>query len=102
MFKWGRKKHDRITERWPKDEKGELISPVLFQHVLGSELDVEMAVNLLEAYGSPVLRKAPGDGGFGELFLGASGFGVDLYVPETMLEDAQNIVSGDIVEEEQE
>ena len=63
--------------------------------------DVEMAVNLLEAYGIPALRKAPGDGSFGEVFLGASGFGVDIYVPETMLEDAQNIVSADIIEEEE-
>ena len=46
-------------------------------------------------------RKAPGDGSFGEVFLGSSGFGVDIYVPETMLEDAQNIVSADILEDEE-
>ena len=101
MFKWGRKKFDRISERWPKDEKGETVSPVFFQHILGSELDIEMTVNLLEAYGIPVLRKASGDGTLGEVILGVSGCGVDLYVPETMLEDAQNIVSGDIVDEEE-
>lgn len=100
MFKWGRKKFDRISERWPKNDNGENVPPVLFQHIQGTELDVEMSVNLLEAYGIPALRKASGDGNFGELMLGASGYGVDIFVPETLLEDAQNIVSGDIVSEE--
>ena len=101
MFKWGRKKFDRISERWPKQENGEPVAPVFFEHIQGSDLDVEMTVNLLEAYGVPALRKASGDGALGEVLLGASGFGVDIYVPETMFEDAQNIVSGDIIEEEQ-
>ena len=61
-----------------------------------------MMINLLEAYEIPVLRKASGDGALGEVILGVSGYGVDIYVPETMLQDAQNIVSGDIVEEEDE
>ena len=100
MFNWRRKKFDRITERWPKTEDGELVPPVLFQHINGSELDVEMTVNLLEAYGIPVLRKASGDGTLGEVILGASGYGVDIFVPETMLEDAQNIMSADIIDEE--
>ncbi len=99
MFKWGRKKFDRISDRWPKQENGESVPPVLFQHIQGSELDVEMTVNLLEAYGIPALRKASGDGTLGEVLLGASGFGVDIFVPENMLEDAQNVVSADIVEE---
>ena len=102
MFKWGRKKFDRISDRWPKQENGESVPPVLFQHIQGSELDVEMTVNLLEAYGIPALRKASGDGTLGEVLLGASGFGVDIFVPENMLEDAQNVVSADIVEEDDE
>jgi len=59
-----------------------------------------MTVNLLEAYGIPALRKASGDGALGEVLLGASGYGVDIFVPENMLEDAQNVVSADIVEED--
>ena len=102
MFKWGRKKFDRISERWPKQENGDLVPPVLFQHIQGSELDVEMTVNLLEAFGIPALRKASCDGTLGEVLLGASGFGVDIFVPENMLEDAQNVASADIVEEDAE
>lgn len=95
MKNWGRKKFDRISERWPLDEKGQPVSPVLFRHVAGSELDVEMAANLLEAYGIPVLRKPAGDGALGQVVLGFSGAGVDLMIPETMLEDARNISEGD-------
>lgn len=102
MLKWGRKKHDRISERWPKDEKGDLVKPVFFQHISGSELDVEMAANLLEAYDIPVLREPSGDGALGQVVLGFSGGGVDLFIPETMLEDARNVVSGDFVEEPEE
>jgi len=29
--------------------------------------------------------------------IGFAGGGVDVYVPETMLEDARNVVSGDII-----
>ena len=99
MKNWGMERLGELSRRWPKDENGNEIPPAFFQHVGGSELDVEMAANLLEAYGIPVLRKATLDGDLGRVILGYSGPGVDLYVPETMLEDAQNIVSADIVEE---
>lgn len=101
MFGFNRKKYDNLADRWPKTENGENVPPVFFMHVGGSELDVEMQVNLLEAYGIPVLKKTCGTGDLGVVILGFSGEGVDLFVPETMLEDANNIVSGDIIEEEQ-
>ena len=100
MKNWGLG-HKSLSKRWPKDENGDEIAPAFFQHVGGSELDVEMAANLLEAYGIPVLRKPVLDGDLGKVILGYSGPGVDLFVPETMLEDAQNIVSADIVEDEE-
>ena len=102
MGLWGFRKHDRISERWPKRENGDPVPPVFFQHVAGTSLDVEMVINLLEAYGLPVIKKYSNDGEFGELMVGFAGAGIDLMVPETMLEDAQNIVSGDIVEEPEE
>lgn len=102
MKNWGRKRFDRISERWPLDEKGQPVSPALFRHVSGSELDVEMAVNLLEAYGIPVLRRPTGDGTLGQVVIGFSGAGVDLMVPETMLEDARNISEYDAENEPEE
>ena len=46
---------------------------------------------MLEAYGIPCLRQYPGDGDFGKVVLGMSGFGTDIYVPESMFEDALNL-----------
>ncbi len=101
MFGFRKKEYDRISERWPKKENGENVEPVFFRHVGGSELDVELEVNLLEAYGIPVLKKPCGTGDLGVVILGYSGEGFDLYIPETMMEDAKNIVSGEIIEDEE-
>lgn len=100
MKNWGYRKADELSERWPKTDEGEPIQAAFLQHVAGSELDVELSVNLLEAYGIPVLRKPVLDGDLGKVILGYSGPGEDLFVPETMLEDAQNIISAEVVEEE--
>ncbi len=99
MKKWSFGGSEPLNRRWPKDDSGADIPPAFFQHVGGSELDVEMAANLIEAYGIPVLLKPVLDGDLGRVIIGYSGPGVDLYVPETMLEEAQNIVSADIVED---
>jgi len=101
MKNWGTR-FDRLSERWPKNENGEEVAPAFFEHVGGSELDIEMAANLLEAYGIPVLRRPVLDGDLGKVILGYSGPGVDLYVPETMLEDARNIASAEIIDEQEE
>ena len=81
---------------WPKDENGELVEPVFLQHVSGTPLDFDMAINLLEAYSIPVVCQYPNDGEFGKLILGIAGGGMDIFVPQTLLEDAQNIISCDI------
>ena len=44
---------------------------------------------MLEAYGIPCLKIYPGDGSFGKLILGMSVQGVDIYVPQSLLEDAR-------------
>ena len=43
---------------------------------------------MLEAYGIPCLCVAPGDGSFGRVVLGMSGCGMDIYVPESLYDDA--------------
>ena len=93
-WKFGNPNHH---ENWPKTDMGEPVPPVFLQHVLGSQIDTDMAVNLLEAFGIPTICVYPNDGEFGKLILGFSGTGMDIYVPETMLDDARNIISGDVV-----
>ena len=96
MSEWNIARWKNITDNWPKDENGELIPPAFFEHIAGSQLDVDMELNLLDAYGIPTVLQYPNDGDFGKIILGFAGGGVDIFVPETMLEDAKNIVSGDI------
>ena len=102
MKKWGRRKADDLSQRWPKDENGEMIPAAYLKHTAGSELDIGIEINLLEAYGIPVLRKAVLDGDLGKVILGFSGPGEDLFVPETMLEKAKELLAAEPVEDDEE
>ena len=85
---------------WPKNEDGTPIRPVFLQIVTGPQSEVELTVNLLQAYSIPVFCQYPNNGEFGKVILGVAGTGTELYVPETMLDDARNILCADIAEEE--
>ena len=56
---------------------------------------MELTLNLLEAYGIPYVCEYPNNGLFGKLIMGYPPGGMDVFVPETMLEDAQNIINAD-------
>ena len=86
---------------WPENENGEAVAPVYLQHIHGGPLDMELTLNLLEAYGIPYVCEYPNNGLFGKLILGYSPGGMEVFVPETMLEDAQNILNADIYESEE-
>ena len=101
MSDWSFKRKGPVTESWPSDKRGEPIPPVFLQHVSGGPLDTELSINLLEAYGIPVVTQYPNNGEFGKVILGMSGTGIDIFVPETMKDDALNILSADIVEEDE-
>ena len=85
---WGRHIPDDLISRWPKDDSGEPEKPVFLCHCSPQNLNDELKINMLEAYSIPCLRVFPGDGSFGRVVLGMSGLGTDIYVPESMLEDA--------------
>ena len=97
---WSRSLPGGLLERWPKDERGEPEEPVLLTTAINLNLFDEMTINMLEAYGIPCLKRYPGDGSFGKVVLGMSGQGTEIYVPKSMLEDAQALVSGVGIEEE--
>ena len=95
---WKFKKPEGI--KWPKTESGEPVAPAYLKHISGGPLDLEVALNLLEAYGIPHVSEYPNNGEFGKLIFGHPPSGMEIFVPETMLEDAQNILSADIVDED--
>ena len=87
---------------WPRDEKGIAVLPAFLMHIGGGPLDMELTLNLLEAYGIPHLCDYPNNGLFGKLIMGHPPSGMQVFVPETMLEDAQNLLSADIINDEDE
>lgn len=98
MNNWGFSK--KSHENWPLDEYGNQVKPAFLKHTGGSPMDIDVEVSLLRAYNIPVIFEYPNDGEFGKLIIGHAGGGVDIYVPEAMLEDAKNILNGEICKEE--
>lgn len=86
---WGRAMSGKLSDRWPKTAQGEPETPALLCNCKSLDLGDALRINMLEAYGIPCLKIYPGDGSFGKLILGMSGQGVDIYVPQSLLEDAR-------------
>ena len=97
---WGRALGDKLFDRWPKTAQGEPEPPALLCNCKSLDLGAELRINMLEAYGIPCLKIYPGDGSFGKLILGMSGQGVDIYVPRSMLEDAQALCEAELAADE--
>jgi len=95
---WKFKKPDGL--QWPTDENGEPVPPVYLKHISGGPLDLEIALNVLEAYGIPHISEYPNNGQFGKLIFGHPPSGMEVFVPETMLEDAKNVMSAEIVKDD--
>ncbi len=92
---WGFTEYGKQLKSWPKGPDGEPEKPAFLTHCGSVDMEDEMLANLLEAYGIPCLRRYPENGSFGRVVLGMSGNGADVYVPESMLEDAKNLISED-------
>ena len=91
--KWGLDMPGKQLRNWPK-VNGEPEKAVFLKSCSSVNMDDDMLVNMLEAYGIPALKNYPESGGFGKVVLGMSGYGTDIYVPESMYEDAKSLVGG--------
>ncbi len=100
VLEWGRTRRWELAETWPKNEQGEPERPAFLGRFSSVDLADEMTANMLEAFGVPSFRRYPGDGAFGRVMLGMSGLGTDLYVPESLLEDALALLENRQIEEE--
>ena len=85
---WGRADLVGVLDRWPRREDGEPQPARLLCHCSCVDMSDRLLVNMLEAFGIPCLSVDPGDGSFARVFLGMSGQGVDIYVPENLYDDA--------------
>lgn len=97
---WGKSLPGELLSIWPKDSSGNPEKPALLCTRLSLDMDDELMINMLGAYGIPCLKQYVGNGGFGKLILGMSGEGVEIYVPETLLEEAKALIASEPVEEE--
>ena len=99
-LKWGKYVSGALFERWPRDDSGEPEEPVFLCSVRSTDLSDALLMNMLDAYGVPCFSTERGDGGFGRIVLGISGYGVDVYVPKSCYNDAKLLCEGDAEHEE--
>ena len=92
IFGFNKKDKKPLTEIWPIGDNGEKEKAVFLCHLSANDMQDELLVNMLEAYGIPSIKSYPRDGEFGKVILGMSGLGTDLFVPETMYEDAVTLI----------
>lgn len=79
---------------WPKID-GEPEEPVFFKHCTSLDMQDEMLINMLTAYGIPAVKLYPSNGSFGVVVLGMSAEGSDIYVPASLLPDAIALIGGE-------
>ena len=87
-----RPSHEDLLRAWPKDSQGQPDEAVLLANLQDSGGVADMTADLLEAFGIPVLKRYRDGGQLGRLVLGFSGYGTDLYVPVSRLEEAQALL----------
>lgn len=98
---WGRDLTGKLSELWPKDGNGQFVAPAKLTSCTQLDMGDAIVESLLDSAEIPHFRRYPHYGGFGNLMLGMSAEGVDIFVPQTMLEDAQNLLEGDAENDEE-
>ena len=85
----------KLYDQWPRTPEGEPVPPKFLTHCSSRDVEDELLVNFLKSYGIPAIILHPGDGDFGKLVLGTSGTGSSIYVPETMYEQAKELMEAE-------
>ncbi len=88
---WGKIPND-LAERWPKAADGTPEKAAFLTDAFEADAQADLLIGMLRSYDIPVIRKYEKDGTLGKVVLGFSGYGVALYVPESLLEDARNLL----------
>ena len=91
---WGRNLPGELQDKWPKNDGGDYEAPAFLTRRSAVDMDDELLVNMLEAYGIPCFRQYPNNGRLGRVILGMAGGGVDIFVPAPMLEAAKELCEG--------
>ena len=86
---------------WPLEESGEKVKAVLLRETFDSPAESDMVISMLAAYGIPCFKYYDLDGGAGKVINGFSGYGASLYVPQSRLEEARDLMDSRPVEDEE-
>ena len=89
---WGFSRRGDKLAQWPKDASGVPEHAVFLTSCRETDSQADILTELLSSYGIPALRNYDIDGMFGKVVLGFSGYGVSLYVPESRLEEARDLI----------
>ena len=98
-MQWGKFMDGELLASWPKDTDGQVEEPAYLCTRSSTDLSDRLTVNMLQAYGIPSMCMERGNGNLGRLVLGISGYGADIYVPKSLLEDAKKLIEEDHHEE---
>lgn len=91
---WGRSLPGDLLKRWPRRCGRRTGAPGAADQVHGRGYGRRAAGQYAGGLWHPLPEKLPGDGQFGKIMLGMSGYGVEILVPETLLADAQALQEG--------
>jgi len=87
---------------WPKAENGEKEKAVLLPRGLDNPANADVTISILASCGIPCFKYYDKEGAAGKVINGFSGYGVSLYVPASMAEEARAILNAPPVENEEE
>ena len=91
---WGLHQYGKDLDAWPMGPDGEPEEPAFLVNCSQLDMASDMLRSMLDAYGIPSTIRYPGDGAFGKVLIGMSGSGVDIFVPKSLLADAQELLKG--------
>ena len=86
---WGEYMDGALLERWPRTPEDEPEEPAFLCTRSSTDFSDKLLVKMLQAYEIPTLCMERGNGNLGRVYLGISGYGVDIYVPKSLLNDAK-------------
>ncbi|MEG0036165.1 MAG: hypothetical protein RR743_05855 [Oscillospiraceae bacterium] len=90
---WSASFANKIYEKWPKTD-GNPEEAVFLKHCSSVDMEDELLINMLDAYGIPAVKQYPENGSLGKVVIGMSGNGADIFVPISLLEDARALMEG--------
>ena len=95
------KKTTNDTPAWPVGDDGQKVRAVELLYAK-NPMDLDIKQSLLHSYGIPTLANVPNQAFFSTVIFGSPILGATLYVPETQLEEAREIMEAEVEEESEE